>query len=84
VHVREDRRNGADIAGRLGFPGGRINTLDKNLVKAIVGGKDPYSAPNEFRVDLVLARDHGFVLLELRFFQAAREIVPAVAGERCI
>src|SRR6202140_1926371 len=41
VHVREDRRNGAGLAGRLGSPGGRVKMFDKNLVHAIVGGKDP-------------------------------------------
>src|ERR1700676_2150762 len=40
VHVREDRRNGADLAGRFGAPGGRVKMFDKNLVDAIVGGKD--------------------------------------------
>src|SRR2546428_2455473 len=48
VHVREDRRNGADVvfAGRFGCrrsgtPGGRVKMFDKNLVDAIVGEKDP-------------------------------------------
>src|ERR1019366_6937122 len=46
VHVREDRRNGADVifAGRFGCrfrsPGGRVKMLDKNLVHAIVGEKN--------------------------------------------
>src|SRR5713101_6656623 len=40
VHVREDRRNGADLAGRFGSPGGRVKMFDKNLVHAIIGGKD--------------------------------------------
>src|SRR5438309_4954977 len=31
VHVREDRRNGASIAGRFGSPGGRVKMFDKNL-----------------------------------------------------
>src|SRR3989442_3632001 len=34
VHVREDRRNGADLAGRLGSPGGRVKMFDENLVYA--------------------------------------------------
>src|SRR5437870_6023789 len=50
VHVRKDRRNGADtafagvFAGRLGCrffcPGGRGKMFDKNLVDAVVGEKD--------------------------------------------
>jgi hypothetical protein len=40
VHVREDRRNGAGLAGRFGSPGGRVKMFDKNLVHAIIGGKD--------------------------------------------
>src|SRR6266436_317352 len=30
VHVREDRRNGAGLAGRFSFPGGRVKMSDKN------------------------------------------------------
>jgi hypothetical protein len=41
VHVSEDRRNGADPAGRFGSPDGRVKTLDKKLVHAVIGGKDP-------------------------------------------
>src|SRR5438876_12447489 len=52
VHVREDRRNGADVvfsgvfAGRFGCrqfgsPGGRVKMFNKNLVHAIVGEKGP-------------------------------------------
>src|SRR6202030_1858905 len=40
VHVREDRRNGAGLAGRFGSPGGRVKMFDKNLVYAIIGGKN--------------------------------------------
>jgi len=29
---RENRRNGAGLAGRRGSPGGRVETFDKNLV----------------------------------------------------
>ena len=44
VHVREDRRNAARVAGRVGCrwfsgPGGRVQMFDKHLVHAIVGGK---------------------------------------------
>src|ERR1700675_5094775 len=40
MHVREYRRNGAGLARRFGSPGGGVKTFDKNLVYAIVGGKD--------------------------------------------
>jgi hypothetical protein len=40
MHVRENRRNGASLAGWSGSPGGRVKIFDKNLVYAIVGGKD--------------------------------------------
>lgn len=68
VHVREDGRNSADLAGRFGFPGGRVKILDENLVHAIVGGKNPDRGSPELGVDflhvnLVLTRGHGSVLL---------------------
>src|SRR5207244_10564964 len=80
VHVREDRRNGADVfsgvfAGRLGCrrsgtPGGRVKMFDKNLVDAIVGEKDPGGkvldcGSAELSVNLVLMRGHGSLLLDL-------------------
>jgi hypothetical protein len=40
VHMREDRGNGADFAGRFGAPGARIEMFDENLVHALIGGKD--------------------------------------------
>src|SRR3977135_4405215 len=40
VHVREDRRNGPDLAGRFGSPCGRVKTFDKNLVHVVTSGKD--------------------------------------------
>jgi hypothetical protein len=70
VHVREDRHNGAGLAGRFGFPGGRLKMFDKNLVHAIVGGKDPDCGSAELSVNPgltigVLTRGHGFLLLDL-------------------
>jgi len=59
VHVREDRRNGANLTGRLGFPGGRVKTFDKNLVHAIIGGKDPDCGPAELSTNLGLTCGHG-------------------------
>jgi hypothetical protein len=41
VHVREDRHDGADLAGRLGSQCGRIEMFDHDLVDAVIGGKDP-------------------------------------------
>src|SRR6185437_16158886 len=55
VHVRENRRNGPDAAGRLRSPGGRIKMLDKELIQALVRGKDPGCAPAKFNVNLLLA-----------------------------
>jgi hypothetical protein len=65
VHVREDRRNGAGLAGRFGSPGGRVKTFDKNLVHAIIGGKDLDCGSAELSVNLVLTRCHGSLLLDL-------------------
>src|SRR6266852_6251184 len=61
VHVREDRRNGADLvfAGRFGSPGGRVKMFDKNLVHALIGGKDLDCGSAELSVNLGLTRGHG-------------------------
>jgi hypothetical protein len=59
VHVREDRRNGAALAGRFGSPSGRVKMFDKNLVDAIVGGKYLNRASAELSVNLVSTRGHG-------------------------
>ena len=65
VHVREDRRNAADVAGRLGFPCGRVKMSDENLIDAIVGGKDLDCGSAQLRVNLGLTRGHGFPSLLL-------------------
>ena len=75
VHVREDRRNGADLAGRFGAPGSRVKMFDKHLVHAIIGGKDLDCGSAQFRVNLPrvnlsrvnlrLTRGHGSLLLDL-------------------
>jgi hypothetical protein len=76
VHVGEDRRNGscpaggADVGWRLGIPGGRIKMFDKNLVHAIVGGKDLDCGSAELSVNLGLTRGHGSLLLDLSYFRA--------------
>jgi len=63
VHVREDRRNGAGLAGRFGSPSGRVKMFDKNLVHALICGKDLDCGSAEFSVklsvNLVLTRGHG-------------------------
>jgi len=72
VHVREDRRNGADFvfAGRIGSPDGRVKMFDKNLVHAITGGKDLDCGSAELSVNLgltigALTRGHGSLLRNL-------------------
>src|ERR1700691_6430317 len=62
VHVREDGRNGAGLAGRFGSPGGRVQVFDKNLVHAIIGGKNLDRGSAELSASLVLARGHGSLL----------------------
>jgi hypothetical protein len=67
VHVREDRRNGAGLAGRFGSPGGRVKMFDKNLVDAIISGKDLDCGSAQLRVNLlsmnfVLTLDHNSLL----------------------
>src|SRR5438128_11298757 len=65
VHVREDRHYGADLAGRFGSPGGRVKMFDENLIHAIINGKDLDGGSAELSVNLVLARGHGSLLLDL-------------------
>ena len=65
VYVREDRRNGAHLAGRFGSPDGRVKMFDENLVDAIVGGKDPDCGSAELSVNLGLTRGHGSLFLDL-------------------
>jgi len=61
VQVREDRRNRADFAfaGRFRSPGGRVKMFDKNLVHAIIGGKDPDCGSAELSVNPGLTGGHG-------------------------
>jgi len=53
VHVREDRRNRAGLAGRFGSPGARVKMLDNDLVHALIGGKDLDCGPAQLRVNLL-------------------------------
>ena len=65
VHMREDRGDGAGLAGRFGSPGGRVKMFDKNLVDAIVGGKNLDCGSAELSVKLGLTRGHGSLLPDL-------------------
>ena len=44
--------------------------FDKNLVHAIIGGKDLDCGSAELRVNLVLTPGHGSLLLDLYYFPA--------------
>ena len=57
MHVREDRRNSADVAGRFSSPDGRIKAFDQKLVNAIIGGKDLDRGSAKLRVGLLLTID---------------------------
>src|SRR5579863_7047743 len=69
MHVGEDRRNVADVAGRFRPPGGRVKMFDQHLVHAIIGGKNLACGLAESSVNLVLTRGHGSLLLELSYRQ---------------
>ena|GEM_PF-3116781 len=61
---------GASSAESFRVPGGRVKTLDKNLVDAIIGGKDLDCGSSELSVNPgltidALARGHGSLLLDL-------------------
>src|SRR6266851_10191388 len=66
VHVREDRRNRADLAGRFSSPSGRVKMCDKNLVHPITSGKDLDCGSAQLSlkssVNLVLTPGHGSLL----------------------
>ena len=57
VHVREDRRNGTSLARRFGSPGGRVKMFDKNLVHALIGGKNLDCGAAELSLNLGLTID---------------------------
>lgn len=65
VHVREDSRNSADLAGRFGSPGGWVKMFDQNLVYAIVGGKDPDCGLAKLSVKVMLKRGQRLLCLDL-------------------
>jgi len=63
VHVREDRRNVADFAGRFCFPRGRWELFDQNLVHPVIGGENLDRGAGELRVEFALRRAHYALLL---------------------
>ena len=67
MHVREDRRNGAGLAVRSGSPGGRVKMFDKNLVDAIIGGKDLDCGSAELSVNLRLTRGHACATFRVEY-----------------
>jgi hypothetical protein len=81
VHVRENRRNGADLAGRFGSPGGRVKMFDKNLVHAIICGKDPDRGSAEMSVNLVLKHGHVPLLLDLYDTATPPSLKPNFVGQ---
>jgi hypothetical protein len=64
VHVREDGRDRADLAGWLGFPNRGIKIRDQNLVQEIVRGKDPNCGLGKLNVNLASAHSHNSTLLD--------------------
>jgi hypothetical protein len=65
VHVREDRRDAAGLAGRFRSPRGRVKMFDENLVHALVNGKNPPCGSAEFSLNFALMRGHVSLLLDL-------------------
>jgi predicted transcriptional regulator len=71
VHVREDRRNGASLAGRFGSPGVGSRCSIRTRFIAYIGGEDLDCGSAQLSVNLLLTRGHGSVLLDLYYFRAA-------------
>jgi hypothetical protein len=63
VHVSEDGRDGASLAGWFGFPGGRVKMFDKKLVDAIIDRKYLACCGAEWSLRLECTRGHGGSLL---------------------
>jgi hypothetical protein len=70
----EDRRNTAGLPGRFGRPGSAVEMFDKNLVYAIIGGKDLDCRPAKLNLNFVLTRAHGSLLLELTILPHRRPV----------
>jgi hypothetical protein len=73
MHVRDDRGDGAALAGRLGSPSARVKAFDQNLVDVIVSGKDLDCGSAELRVNLGLTHGHGFLLRRLSIILPGRQ-----------
>jgi len=69
VHVREDGRDGAGLAGRFGAPGGGVEMFDQKLVDAIVGGEDADCGRAELSFNLGLTRGNGLATPRLIIFR---------------
>ena len=79
VHVREDRRNGADLASWFGYPGGRVKMFDNHLVHSLIGGKDLDGGSAQLYMILLSlnfasTRGHGSLLLDLYYFRCSELI----------
>ena len=64
VHVREDRRNRADLAGRFSCPYCRIELFDEELVRPIIGGKNAHGRSAELTISAGML-GHGSLLRDL-------------------
>jgi hypothetical protein len=63
VHVREDRRNGANLALRFGSPCRGVKMFDDYLIHALIGGKRPNRGWAMLRVNFEGTRGHCFYSL---------------------
>jgi len=59
MHMRKDRSDSPNTAGRLASPGGRVKTLYDRVVHAITGSKYPNCRLPELVMDLILRFAHG-------------------------
>jgi hypothetical protein len=62
--MREDRDDGASLAGRFGSPRRGMKMFDQYLIYAIIGGKNPNGGSIKLIVNLMLTRGHGSLPLE--------------------
>jgi len=67
MHVREDCRDGANVARGSGSPCVNGKMLDKTLVDVIVGGEDLCSTLAGPILNLGMGRCHGSLLRELSY-----------------
>jgi len=71
VHMGEDGRDLASLAGWFGSPNGRVEVFDQQLVHAIIGGKDLNGGSAELSVNLGLTLRHGSLVLNLCYVHVA-------------